>query len=320
MLNELLQGLRKHPGLTRKAVVGSWASRFFSKEAGPAAGIGADAGAVPVPGGYLLLSAEGMYPGLLRDPEFAGLCSVTVAVNDIYAAGGRPLGLVIVIFAGGIGEQARELFLDGLENGLAHYGVPLLGGHTSPERGQPGIAVAAVGYATDLIGGPRPRPGDRLLLATDIDGEAHEDVFAWYTVTGSSPERTRAMLEVLPRLAEEGLRAVCRDVSNPGILGTLAMMLEPHGAGASIDMDAVPVPPGIPLDWWLAAHPSFGFLVAAPADTATRVKRAFESAGAVCVEVGEIAQGTSITVSLSGESEVFMDVAGWPVTGLGRRS
>jgi selenophosphate synthetase-related protein len=317
-LEELLSGLRRHPGLTRKAVVGPWASRFFSPgERGIATGIGADAGAVPVPGGYLLVSAEGMYPGLLRDPEFAGLCSVTAAVNDIYAAGGRPLGLVTVVFAGGITDAERGLFLDGLEKGLAHYGIPLLGGHTNPEAGQPTLAIASVGFATDLLGGGETRPGDTLLFATDLEGEAHGEFFAWDTVTGREPERIRAMLEVLPRLAEGGLRAACRDVSNPGILGTLAMMLEPYGLGASVDLDAVPVPPGTRLDWWLATHTSFGFLIAVPGAWATRVTRMFESAGATCVCLGEIARDSLITVRWRGETAVFLDIEGWPVTGLG---
>ncbi|MBU1671579.1 MAG: hypothetical protein KKF41_00360 [Actinobacteria bacterium] len=318
MLDELLEGLRRHPGLTRKAVVGLWASRFFSKEEWTAGGVGADAGAVPVPGGYLLVSAEGIFPELLADPGFAGLCAVTVAVNDIYAVGGRPLGIVAVVFAGDIDADDRERFLDGFEDGLAHYGIQMLGGHTSPEAGLPSISVAAVGYATALIRGPSPRPGDRLLLVCDLEGTAHLDLFAWDAVTGHPPERTRTMLEVLPRLAEEGVRVVCRDISNPGILGTCAMMLEPFAAGARVDLDAVPVPPGVTLDWWLAAHPSFGFILAAPPEVATCAREAFAAAGASCTEVGETTPGTMITVTLGDERADFMDVAGWPVTGLGR--
>ena len=135
-LEELLDSVRAYPGFERKKAIGHWARRFVPRGRMGARvyGPGDDAGAVELPGGgYLLLAGEGLWAPLLDDPEFAGFCSVTVNVNDIYAMGGLPLGLVSIIFSGGLSEEQREGFLDGLEQALEHYGVPLLGGHPSPE-------------------------------------------------------------------------------------------------------------------------------------------------------------------------------------------
>ncbi|MBM3958106.1 MAG: hypothetical protein FJ313_08660, partial [Gemmatimonadetes bacterium] len=172
-LDALLEELRSYPGLARKSQVGAWARRFrVGRRAGEsaAAGPGDDAGAVPVEGGYVLLAAESIRGDLFRDPGFAGFCSVTVNVNDIYAMGGRPLGLATVVHAGGFTDEAREGFLSGLEAGLAHYGLPLLGGHTSPGGESPAVAVSVAGFAAALLPGDGSRPGDRLLAALDLEG------------------------------------------------------------------------------------------------------------------------------------------------------
>lgn len=319
-LDELLEDLREYPGLRRKEAVGAWAGRFTGAGGteSPAGvyGPGDDAGAVEIEGGHLLLSAEGIWPPLLKDPGFAGFCAVTVCVNDIYAMGGRPLGMLAVVFEGGFPGERRRAFLDGLARGLEHYRVPMLGGHTSPEGGSPAVAVSIAGLATDLLLGSGASPGDELLVAVDLEGRRHPLFFAWDTVTGASGNDTLGKLEALTRLASRRLCSGCRDISNPGLLGTAAMMLEASGAGAEILLDRVPAPPGVELSWWLKAYPSFGFLLSArPSDT-VEVAEVFRSVGVRCESIGEVTAGSRITVHLGDESGVFLDWRERPVTGL----
>jgi len=40
--------------------------------------------------------------------------------------------------------------------------------------------------------------------------------------------------------------------------GTLYMLARISGVGARLGVDAVPVPPGVPLEKWLFSFPSFG--------------------------------------------------------------
>ena len=79
------------------------------------------------------------------------------------------------------------------------------------------------------------------------------------------PAQLRDDGEALVEVAERGLAHAARDVSMPGIAGSLLQMIE----GARLRRDArrstaVPRRPGRPLERWLLAFPSFGFLLAAP--------------------------------------------------------
>jgi uncharacterized protein len=316
-LEELLDGARRHPGLTRKSAISDWARGFTSVsgetvlEQGP----GDDAGALPMGDGYLLMSAEGLMSSLLDDPRFAGFCAVTVNVNDIYAMGGRPLGMVAVVFAGGISTSTREGFIEGMSRALEHYGVPLLGGHTTPDEG-PAVAVSIAGYAEKLLRGDGARPGDRVMVALDLDGKAHSPFYAWDTVTEAEGDRTLEKLELLVELAARGLCSACRDISNPGVLGTLAMMLEASGAGALLDLEKLPVPAGVELDWWLKAYPSYGFVLAVPRANSATVAGLFESNGIAWADLGEVKQVSEIVVVWQGRTGLFLDWRADPVTGL----
>ena len=80
--------------------------------------------------------------------------------------------------------------------------------------------------------------------------------------TTSESDRLRGDLEILPQLAEDGLARAAKDISMGGILGTLLMLLECSGVGASIDLDRIPKP-GILVARTLAYElPSYGYLFA----------------------------------------------------------
>jgi selenophosphate synthetase-related protein len=292
-LEGMLGDIRDYEGIKRKACIGPWARPFLRTSA---AGPGDDAGAVAVEGGYLLLSGEGIWPELLADPFFAGFCAVTVNVNDIYAMGGRPLGLLSVVFSGGFTPGQRDEFLTGMEKGLEHYGVSLLGGHTSPWDDVSLVAVSIAGFAKKLLRG---------------DGAA-----PWDTVTCAEGARTVRKLEALCELAERELCSACRDISNPGMLGTLAMMLESAGVGAQVSLDDVPVPEGIGLEWWLKAYPAYGFLMAVPPENVEKACSVLDAAGVGRARIGGVVDGSEIIVRLGDESALFLDWKKDPVTGL----
>jgi selenophosphate synthetase-related protein len=318
-LEELLDALRKHPGLTRKASIGAWAGRFVTGYPVPgkiALGPGDDAGAVAMANGFLLLSGEVLRPDLLSDPEFAGFCAVTVNVNDIYAMGGRPLGVLALVLSGGFSDSERDAFLSGLGSGLRHYGLPLLGGHTSPEGEAPAVGVAIAGFAERLMRGDGAIPGDEIIFATEMEGRAHPAVGAWDTVTCSDGRATMQKLGALTSIAASGLCSACRDVSNPGLLGSLAMLLEGSGCGACVELERVPVPASVELSWWLAAYPSFGFLFTVPPADIGGLTGILDSAAVRWAGIGRVVEGSEITVEWRGRTSIFLDLGENPVTGL----
>ena len=316
-LEQLLEDLRRYPGLTRKAAIGSWTRRFstISGDTVLEEGPGDDAGVLPMGDGYLLLAGEGLMQELLGDPSFAGFCSVTVNVNDIYAMGGTPLGIVTVVFSQGFSDAAREGFVSGMGLALEHYGIPLLGGHTSPDAG-PAVAVCIAGYAKKLLLGDGASPGDRIIVALDLEGEAHPPFFAWDTVTFAPEGRTRSRLNALTDMAELEVVSACRDISNPGMLGTLAMMLESAGTGARVNLDSIPIPPGIELDWWLKAYPSFGFMLAAHPDNVHVISGIMDSKCIQWADIGQVIPGSRFEVAHHGEEGLFLDLSTSIITGL----
>jgi selenophosphate synthetase-related protein len=159
-------------------------------------------------------------------------------------------------------------------------------------------------------------PGDRLVVAQDLQGKRYGRLHIWDTVTSAEGAHTRAMLEPLPAIAESGLCSACRDVSNAGLLGTVAMMMEASGTGAEVDLDSLAVPIGVGLQWWLKAYPSYGFILSVPPENLEAVTGMFEGAGATCSLIGEVTEGSSVMLSLSDETDIFLDWKSEPVTGL----
>jgi AIR synthase-related protein len=276
---------------------------------------GDDAAAIPAPGGgYVLVAAEGMRNEFVAaDPWFAGYSALMVNVGDIAAMGGRPWAVVDVLF---LGSGHNERVLDGLRAASSTFGVPIVGGHTTRVEGPSSLAVAIVGHAHRLIESHTARSGQVLLAAIDLRG-SFRGRSAFNAATTLAPERLRAQLALLPELAEAGLICAGKDISNAGICGTLAMLLESSGRGAWLDLERLPAPESVDPLRWLTAFPSFGFLLTVEPDDALRVCARFEALGVACREVGAIREAPALTLVYGGESALFGDEPALTLTGFG---
>ena len=277
---------------------------------------GDDAAAIRTPdGNYLLVAAEGMRNDFVaKDPWFAGYCALMVNVSDIAAMGGRPWAVVDVLF---LGDGHNERMLDGLRAASAAIGVPIVGGHTTRVEGPSSLAVAIVGQARQLIESHTARPGQALLAAIDLRG-SFRGRSAFNAATTLPPERLRAQLALLPELSEAGLVRSGKDISNAGVCGTLAMLLESSGRGARLDLARLPAPEHVDPLRWLTAFPSFGFLLTTEAADVERVCARFEELGVACREVGQITESPGLELVYAGASAPFGSEATSPrLTGFG---
>jgi AIR synthase-related protein len=282
--------------------------------------LGDDTAAIPDDGGFLLLAAEGIRPEFLeRDPYFAGWSSIMVNVNDVAAMGGYPLAVVDVYFhapSSAIGEV-----VSGMRDACAAYGVPLVGGHSTCRAGGPdALAVAILGRAEHLLTSFGARPGDLLLFGVDLRGRYRENFPFWNATEERSSESLRGDLALLGRLAQEVAVHACKDVSNAGIAGTLLMMLEASGVGASLELERLPRPPDVALQTWLTTFPSYGFLLSVPPEGACAVQSSLRSRGLACERVGALDESTELRLTSSEGSTVLWDHARRPYTGFGRRA
>lgn len=276
---------------------------------------GDDAAALRTPdGSYMLVAAEGMRNEFVAaDPWFAGYSALMVNVSDIAAMGGRPWAVVDVLF---LGNGHNERVLDGLRAASATFGVPIVGGHTARVDGPTSLAVAIVGHAKRLIESHTAREGQVLIAAIDLRG-SFRGRSAFNAATTLEPERLRAQLALLPELSEAGLVCAGKDISNAGICGTLAMLLESSGRGARLHLDRLPAPEHTDPLRWLTAFPSFGFLLTADAADAPRVCERFEALGVCCREVGVITRELGLELCCGGASAAFGSETGLVLTGFG---
>jgi uncharacterized protein len=267
--------------------------------------IGDDCAAIPDNGGFLLFAGEGMLESFVNDdPWFAGYSAVMVNLSDIAAMGGRPLAIIDIIWTPGL-EQATGIW-EGITAASQVYGVPVVGGHTTITRsGGNFLAAAVLGRAQRLITSFDARPGDELLLAVDLRGKFQGDKPFWNASVGAPAERLRSDLALLPALAEKGWLRAGKDVSNGGIIGTLAMLLQCSQVGAELWLDRLPIPDGADLPRWLISFPSFGFLLSVDPIQVRNIAAAFNDRQIACHRVGEITDSGAFALVYGTARETF---------------
>ena len=319
-LNGIIETVRRYGGVTRKTPIREVVEALRSTQVyGPQLpNFGDDAAAIPWGDGCLLLAADGMMTGLIAsEPYAAGKASVMVTVNDIFAMGGRPIGMVNVLASGD--DEQRRLIVAGIEKGCRKLQVPMMGGHLHPDApaDRPALSVAILGWATRLLRSHLAEAGDDLVLAVDLSGRAGcRSVVSWDANSGKTPEALRHRLEALPLIAENGLSQAAKDVSNGGILGTLAIMMENSGKGADVDLDAIPRPGSLDLPDWLLCFQSFGFILSVPPSNTPGVLSLFSERRIDAAVVGRVKDAPSVDLRLGGESGVLFDFRRDVITGI----
>jgi selenophosphate synthetase-related protein len=288
---------------------------------GRAAFDGDDAAAIPQGDGFLLVCAEAISPALLEgDPFAAGAAAVATNVADIRAMGGRPLALVDTLVSP---DRAHaERVLDGLAWAAGLLGVPVVGGHLTIADGAAALSAACTGTARALLRAADARPGDALLAAFCLDGRWRNapGIPIFTSLRDRPPERLRDDGEALVEVAEAGLCRAARDVSMPGVAGSLLQMLElTAGCGATLDLDRLPRPAGVALADWLVTFPSFGFLLAAPPERVEAATAAFTRRGLACAPCGAFDDSGVLRLAAGGATAEVWDLAAEPVTRPGPR-
>jgi selenophosphate synthetase-related protein len=104
----------------------------------------------------------------------------------------------------------------------------------------------------------------------------------------------------------------------PGAAGSLLQLLETAGCGAVLEVDRLPRPDGVAVERWLRTFPSFGFLLAAPAEHADAARDAFTRRGLACEVCGHFNDSRSLQIEdADGARATVWDFDIAPLTGLG---
>ena len=307
-LKRVIAELKNYPGLTRKMYAGTFKSvvgEFF----------GEDAGFYGLDNCEIVLTSDGVWHRVLeKDLYWGGFVSVLVNVHDVYAMGARPLMAVNVISARSVDEL--EEMKRGMEDALRIFGVRMVKGHVHPDARVNAVDVAMVGIAEKgrIVRSSTARHGEKIIVAVDTLGKPHSSLPYNFDSTKKDPETLIRQFESMVRLAKEGLAGSGKDISNAGVLGTIAMLLETSGKGGWVDLERIPRPDDVGVLQWLKTYPACGFVVTT--ENAGKVVGIFREHGLEAEVIGEVDDSGIFRLRMDGKEEVFFDFSRESVFGL----
>jgi len=321
-LDHIIHSLKNFEGVTRKRPIKNIVSILndaYNVSGNTYLGYGDDASAIRIGDGkLLLLAADGIWGRLMdADPYWAGYCSVLVNVNDIAAMGGKPVGMVNVLSINS--SETCYRVMEGIRDGAEKFGVPMVGGHVHPDTPYDALDVSIAGVASEdaLITSCDARPGDRVIVGIDLDGRPHPSFpLNWDTTTHKSPEDVQAQIDIMAELAERRLVTAGKDISNPGTLGTLGMLLEASDVGARIEMESIPRNRSVDWDSWLKMYPGSGFVLTAAPENVDECIELLESVGITASDVGEIIVDQRLYLRFDDDEGVLFDLESDIITGV----
>ena len=312
-LAALAASLRDLPGVRAKADIGLVAEVFGGGDwyAGP----GDDGAVLPDGPGQVVVGGEAILPAfVVADPYGAGIAAVLANVNDLAAMGARPVALLDTV----VGDEAtsREV-LRGMHWAANLYDVPVVGGHLTRTDGPPSLSAFGIGRADRVLSATHAAAGQVLVLGCCLEGTMRED-FLFFRSFDQRGDRLAGDVRLLADLATAGTALAAKDVSMAGLVGSLAMLLEPGRLGVTVDLEVLPVPDGVPLADWLGCFPCFAFLLTCPAERVQECLEAFRSRDLTAAALGVLDQTGQVRLRRGEEVATVFDLAREGVTNLRR--
>jgi len=252
---------------------------------------------------YLLFKAEEMWHELVEvDPNFAGYCSVLVNVNDVSVKGGTPVAVVNTLASSSAG--LREKITMGIIAGCRKFHVPMVGGHLNPDSPFNALSVSIIGMVDkdSLIRSDTAQKGDLIITGIDLDGHFHSKFkFAWDTTTDKSEYDVEKRLKAIREIGRKKIVTAGKDISNPGVSGTIGMLLGASNVGGEMDVTEVPKPPDVDIVRWLESYPGFGVVLTAKPSNAEECISILRKHGAEAKVVGKVDESRRLLLT-DGES------------------
>ncbi|UCH89428.1 MAG: methanogenesis marker 2 protein [Thermoplasmata archaeon] len=316
--------LRNYPGITRKNLIHHVIDFFptipIPENSGKViADWGEDAAVLDLSESQLLLfAADGIMKKLMdTDPFWAGYCAVLVNIHDIISMGGLPVAMVNILSISD--KNTADAVLKGVNSAVEKFQVPVVGGHTHPDDEADAIAVAIIGIVErdKVIYSHTAKPGEDIIAAMDLDGKTHPKVeFSWDTTRHKSSEQIWRQFNGIRSLAQKNLVNAGKDISNPGLIGTLGMLTESSGVGAIVDLSTIQCPPDLELLHWLKMYQGMGFIVSVKPENSDAVIQTFIEAGLSASRIGTITTDRKLILQDGKESIEVFDFNVDSITGL----
>lgn len=310
---EIIESIRTFKGVTRKHSIADVREKLkdiYNISGDVYLAFGDDAAAIDIGNDQLmLLATDGIWGSLMQvDPWWSGYCSVLVNVNDIAAMGGRPMGMTNVLSSSD--EEITNQIMDGIKEGVKKFGVPMVGGHTHPDTPYNSLDVAISGIVDKdaIIPSCGAKLDDNVIVAIDLDGSIYPNTeINWDTTSDKTPEYVQKQIQIMNTIGKKHLVHAAKDISNPGIVGTLGMLLEASNRGAKINMDEIPKPDD--MDWirWFKMYPGSAFVLTAPDETTDETLKLLNSANITATTIGCVTDDKKLQMTYENQIKTVFD-------------
>lgn len=316
ILNKIAERVKNYRGLTRKAEIGYISSLLAADDKNIIAAKGEDGAILKVGKKKIVFAADGIIEDLIdANPEWAGYCSILVNVNDMLAMHARPFAAVNVI-----SSSNRDMLLEiiiGMKKACDKFNIKMVGGHLHPDSSHNSISVAMIGTIVDDMPllSTSAKSNEKIIVICDCRGEFTEGIpYSWDCTSKKSKKE-------IEYLIEKTLKALSRlnsgkDISNPGLLGTLGMLLESSGIGAEVDIGDIPQPSGVDLIQWLTTYHGLGFVGTAPESAIERIAIDLRETCLSVSSIGQTIKGKKVKIKLGNHEKVLFDFSKEKITGL----
>ena len=318
-LSELVKSLQSFKGVSRKNSIENVTKTLgdvYNITGDVLLDFGDDASAIDIGDNQVvLLAADGIWGDLMNvDPYWAGYCAVLVNVNDIAAMGGKPIAMVNIMAVDN--DEIYDEILSGIVDGCRKFNVPMVGGHLHPDAEYNSLDVAIAGIASkdSLITSSGAKVGDKVIVAIDTDGRQYPGIpLNWDTTYEKDAKLVQDQIKIMQKIAEEHLPSAGKDISNPGTLGTLEMLLEASGVGANVELEKIPRNEDVDWDMWLRAYPGAAFVMTAPEENAQAIIDALSPYSFEVAVIGDVIEEKKLYLSSGDEKLVLFDQNSNPV-------
>jgi len=307
ILDNIVREVRSYRGLIRKASIGQISSLFSFKTDKILAAKGEDGAIIRIGDRICAFSADGIMDELIdKNPHWAGYCSILVNVHDMLAMRAIPTAAVNVISSRD--EKSLSEIVAGMNEACDKFDVPMVGGHLHPYAESNSVSVAMMGEVIDgkPVLSSTARPGDSIILICDCRGSFTPGIpYSWDCTSMKSKSDIKMMRDML-LVALSYFNSV-KDISNPGLLGTLAMLLEASGLGGEVDIGEVVQPSGVQLVQWLTTYHGFGFIGTAPMKLIGKIASELTGSGLSMAVIGETKEETKLKIRKGSTRNILFD-------------
>lgn len=226
-------------------------------------------------------------------PLGAGFSSILVGVDDIYACGGKPLAVSIII---SFRDQIiGHKMIDGICKGSKLFKIPIVRGHTNiKEFNELSSTVIGEIKRDEYISATTAQDKDKIILAVDFSGKVgRASKLHWDTVTHKSSEEVLNKRKSMNEIAKLKIANSSKDISNGGIFGTILQLVSYSKVGANISVDKIEIPPPLikskyTLEKYIQMYLTTSYILTAQQEHCEEIIKIFYNHGLTAIVIGEI--------------------------------